>query len=51
MHGICVYQCHDRMSVCLCVSIYSLTGNSIGAEGAVAISEAINTMTNLQELK
>ena len=32
------------------ISIHSLTENSIGDKGAVAISEAIKTMTDLQEL-
>ena len=35
----------------LCISIHSLSDNSIGDEGAVAISEAMKTMTNLQELR
>ena len=38
------------MFVFISVSIHSLGGNSIGVEGAVAISEAIKTMTNLQVL-
>ena len=33
------------------VSIHSLRDNSIGAEGAVAISEAMKTMTNLHQLE
>ena len=36
--------------VFLCISIHSLMGNSIGDEGAVAISEAMKTMTKLQGL-
>lgn len=36
--------------VFLCVSIYSLGLNSIGVEGAVAMSVAMKAMINLQEL-
>ena len=33
------------------IFIYSLRDNLIGDEGAVAISEAMRTMTNLQKLE
>ena len=41
----------ECLFVFISVSIHSLWNNSIGDEGAVAISEAMKTMTNLQELK
>ena len=46
-----MYQCHGGMFVFISVSIHSLSENSIGVEGAVAISEAMKTMTKLQELE
>ena len=36
--------------ICLCISIHSLDNNSIGDEGAVAISEAMKTMTDIRGL-
>ena len=38
------------VGVFLSPSTYSLLNNSIGDEGAKAISDAIKTMANLQEL-
>ena len=35
----------------LLVSLHSLSNNSIGAEGAVAISEGMKTMTDLKVLR
>ena len=37
--------------VSMCISIHSLNENSIGREGAVALSEALKSMTTLQELR
>ena len=42
-------QRHDR-EFC-CISIHSLDNNSIGNDGAKAISEAMKTMTTLKELQ
>ena len=40
----------DHVLIFLYIFIHSLSANSIKDEGAVAISEALKTMTNLQEL-
>ena len=40
----------DHILIFLYISIHSLGDNSIKDEGAVAISEAMKAMTNLQEL-
>ena len=44
-------MCHCHSEAFVFCSIYSLGDNSIGDEGAVAISEAVKTMTNLQQLE
>ena len=46
----CVTEMVDHFSSSLYTSIHSLVDNSIGDKGAVAISEAIKTMTNLKGL-
>ena len=40
----------DYVLIFLYIFIHSLDSNSIKDEGAVAMSEAMKTMTNLQEL-
>ena len=47
--SLLVCQCHG--GVFLSPSIHSLYDNVIGDEGAKALSEAMKTMTNLQELQ
>ena len=44
-------HCNGGPFVFLSTSIHSLNNNSIGDEGAVAISKAMKTMTNLQTLE
>ena len=39
------------VDVFLSPSTYSLSGNSIGDEGAKALSDAIKTMANIKELQ
>ena len=41
----------DHVLIFLYISIHSLGSNSIKDEGAVAISDAMKTMTNLQRLE
>ena len=46
-------ELHDVMIIVTFDGLYmhSLRGNSIGREGAVALSEALKSMTTLQELE
>ena len=48
---VTVCHCHGGSFVFLCISIHSLDNNSIGDVGAVAISEAMKTMTSLQKFQ
>ena len=53
INDIIIYIIHGRsvwQSVWLYIPIYSLEGNSITNEGAVALSEALKSITTLQEL-
>ena len=56
--GISIRPCYVFVSECVTVmvdhlssSIHSLTANSIGNEGAMAVAAAMKTATNLRELR